>query len=461
MAAHESGVYVGGYTQGTFPGQTNAGSIDAFLRKYDSNGNLLWTRQFGSAIGDRALSISVNATGIFVVGYSAYFRPTDQYTFLENFVRKYDFQGNLLWAQQMDTFGKDGARGVFADETGAYVAGFFEADVFPEQTNAGGTDAYIRKYDNAGNVLWTLEIGSSGSDEAAGVAVAPDGVYLAGGTTGKLPLQTAREASSPKTGRPALSPDTRSFVAKVTPPPPAMPVVYNGGVVNNASYAPSSSGVAPGSIAAVFGTSLNDGASVLSSALGADGNLVTSLGDAMVTIDGIVAPMFYSTPGQLGIQIPFELAGQSTAALRVTVGDQTSAPETIFLGSVAAGIFTANQQGTGLAVALHQDGATVITPQNPAHPGEVIALFATGLGPFAPPLETGTPATGNQTVMQPTASIDGLPATVEFSGAAPGYVGLYQINIRIPEGARIPTDIPVVLTIDGNRSNTVTTPVVP
>jgi uncharacterized protein (TIGR03437 family) len=237
--------------------------------------------------------------------------------------------------------------------------------------------------------------------------------------------------------------------------------VYNGGVVNNASYAISSSKVAPGSIAAVFGASLNNGASILSTTLGTDGSSVAGLGDAIVTIDGIVAPIFYSTPGQLGIQIPFELAGQSAAALRVAVGEQVSAPETILLDSAAPGLFTVNQRGSGLAAALHQDGATVITTFDPAHRGEVISLFATGLGLLDPPLATGAPATSNQTVMQPTASIDGLPATVEFSGAAPGYVGLYQINIRVPEGVRIGADTPVVLTIDGSRSNTVTIPVGP
>ena len=61
-------VYVAGSTSGTFPGQANAGFADAFVRKYDANGNELWTRQFGTSSYDIAFGISVDASGVYVVG---------------------------------------------------------------------------------------------------------------------------------------------------------------------------------------------------------------------------------------------------------------------------------------------------------------------------------------------------------------------------------------------------------
>ena len=253
------------------------------------------------------------------------------------------------------------------------------------------------------------------------------------------------------------NPSNDAFVSRIPPPPD----VGVGGVVNNASFAQSPAPVAPGSIAAVFGSNLNDGSSVLFSDFGPDGRLLTSLGGTSVTINNIPAPLFYSTLGQLGVQIPFEVAGQATATILVTVAGQTSVPRTINLDAVAPGIFTANQQGTGIAAVLHEDGVTSVTAQNPARPNEVVVFFATGLGALTPALATGAPSVGNQTVTAATVTIDGAQAEVQFSGAAPGVVGLNQINLRIPPGTRSAANIPVVLSIGGKQGNPVTIPVAP
>ncbi|MBI4479302.1 MAG: SBBP repeat-containing protein [Acidobacteria bacterium] len=244
----------------------------------------------------------------------------------------------------------------------------------------------------------------------------------------------------------------------VTVPKPA---VADGGVVNHASFAPSPAPVAPGSIAAVFGTNLNDGSTMVASSLGADGKLGTALGGTSVTVNSTPAPLFYSTPSQLGIQIPFEAAGQTTATIQVTVNSQTSVPRTINLTATASGIFTLNQLGTGIAGVLHEDGSTLVTAQNPARPDEVVTFFATGFGALTPPLATGAPSTGNQTLVTPSVTVDGIPSEVQFSGATAGFVGLNHIKVRIPASTRTASDIPVVLTIDGKQSNSVTIPVGP
>ena len=87
-------------------------------------------------------------------------------------------------------------------------------------------------------------------------------------------------------------------------------------------------------------------------------------------------------------------------------------------------------------------------------PGEVIIIFCTGLGEVTPQVGTGFPATGlHTTVETPTVTIDGILATVQFSGLAPGFVGLYQLNVTVPAGTRQADDVPVVLTIGGKDSN--------
>jgi uncharacterized protein (TIGR03437 family) len=239
------------------------------------------------------------------------------------------------------------------------------------------------------------------------------------------------------------------------------PVVFEGGVVNNASYAPSPEPVAPGSIAAVFGDKLNGGSVIHSSDIGPDGKLPTTLGGASARVNNIAAPVFYSTLGQLGIQVPFELAGESSATIRVTANGAVSQSRTFFLDTYAPGIFTLSQDGTGTVEALHEDGETLVTTEEPARPGEMVTIFATGLGPLSPPLETGFPAAQNATTSPVTVLIDGLTAELQFSGAAPGLVGMNQVNFRIPGNTRSSPEIPLVLTINGRQSNTVTIPVRP
>ena len=209
----------------------------------------------------------------------------------------------------------------------------------------------------------------------------------------------------------------------------------------------------------MFGANLNDGTIVLGSSFGANGRLTTTLGGASATINNVPAPLFYSTPGQLGIQIPFNVTGTS-ATIRVTVAGQTSAPRTVSIDTVAPGIFTTTADGRGAAAVLHQDGVTPVTAQNPARPDEVVVLFVTGLGTLSPPLETGEPAVLNR-VGNPVVTIDGSSAEILFAGAAPGFVALNQVNLRIPPNTRAAANIPVVLTMNGKQSNAVTIPVGP
>ena len=231
-------------------------------------------------------------------------------------------------------------------------------------------------------------------------------------------------------------------------------------VVSNATFR--SGRLAPGYIAAVFGTNLNDGSTVLS-AFGADSKLLTSLGGTSVRINNIPAPLFYSTPQQLGIQIPLELSGQSTATIQVAVGSQTSAPRAIVLDAFAPVLFESTRDFTGPPEAgaiFHEDGVSPVTFESPARQGEIILIYALGLGSVTPPLATGAPSVGNLTVATPTVTIDGIAAEVKFSGTAPGFVGLYQINVKINAG--IPGTLgTLVVSIGGARSDPVTIAVSP
>jgi uncharacterized protein (TIGR03437 family) len=494
------GVYVAGFTGGELPGQINAGDRDAFVRKYDFDGNELWTRQFGTSDSDSVVGLTGDVTSLYVVGQTAGTLPgTDVSGAGTGYVRKYDLEGNHIWSRQYDAipFGisADGASGVyvggnvlleqqngpdstdafvrkydsdgledwtrqfrtqaddtvnsvFADGTGVYIGGSTEG-TFPGQVRVGEPDLYARNYDSSGVEKWTLQFGTANDDYANGIAKDGSRIYYTGFTEGTFPTQMGIGSSD-------------AFLVKLVPLPQSfLPAVSIGGVVNNASYTLHPQPMAAGSIAAIFGTNLNDGSIIHSSELGQDGKLVTSLGGASVTVDGIPAPIFYSTPFQLGIQIPVELAGMFSATVRVTTEEGTSAPHTIFLDEFAPGIFTTSQQGIGRAAALHEDGESPITGVNPARLGEVVTFFATGLGGTIPPLETGEPSEGNQALLNATVFFDGIPALAEFTGTAPGFVGLNQINVRIPVNATSGPDVPIVLNAGGKVSNEVTLPIAP
>ena len=187
VSADPSGVYVAGHVGGALPGQTFAGTEDAFVRKLDPAGNELWTRQFGTVFMDRAGAIAAHAGVVYAAGLTGGALPGQVSAGQSDaFVRSYDDAGNELWTRQFGTVYPDDAAGVAADAGGVYVAGNTQG-ALPGQVAAGGlSDAFVRKYDPAGNELWTRQFGTPGDDFVAGVAADASGVYVAGRTSGAL-----------------------------------------------------------------------------------------------------------------------------------------------------------------------------------------------------------------------------------------------------------------------------------
>ena len=184
-------VYVVGITGDALPGQKTFGEADAFLRKYDSEGTVLWTRQFGSDRRDFAAAVSVDRTGsAFVVGHggSVEAGPTNRAESY-SFVRKFDQHGVEQWTRQFGSAGRDWAQGVAADDEGnVYVGGASSWD--PRGPG------YIRKYDASGTLLWANSIGTDEGALVTGVAVGAQGiVHAAGSVVGALPDQQSTGAA--------------------------------------------------------------------------------------------------------------------------------------------------------------------------------------------------------------------------------------------------------------------------
>ena len=167
---------------GHISGQSSAGLLDAFVRKYDLAGIEQWTRQFGTLFDDRAYGVTADASGVYL-GCSA-----EDPIFLEDygFVRKYDTDGVEVWSHDIDVSNHDFAYDISANASGVYVVGS-TSGTLPGQTSIGGGDAFIRKYDIGGVEQWTRQFGTANGDTALGVTTDDLGIYVAGYTYGAFP----------------------------------------------------------------------------------------------------------------------------------------------------------------------------------------------------------------------------------------------------------------------------------
>jgi hypothetical protein len=186
VATDSTGIYVAGTTYGDLPGQFHSGGADAFIRKYDSAGNVLWTHQLGT-VGDNYIAGAAAAgSAVYVAGYTD--TPLAGQTgagLWDGFIRKYDQSGKVLWTREVGTAGDDGINAVAADSTGVYIAGQTDG-AFPGAKNAGYEDAFLQKYAANGTLAWARQFGTADQDLANGVAVDSSGVYVVGSTAGSL-----------------------------------------------------------------------------------------------------------------------------------------------------------------------------------------------------------------------------------------------------------------------------------
>jgi uncharacterized protein (TIGR03437 family) len=127
-------------------------------------------------------------------------------------------------------------------------------------------------------------------------------------------------------------------------------------------------------------------------------------------------------------------------------------PAPISVGTAQPGIF----QSGGTQGAILNVANQLVNYLDPAGAGDVIVIFCTGLGALNPPAQTGQPANSGNAVIQPTVTVGGVAASLQYAGVAPGYVGLYQVNVVVPSGIGASSTVPVVITQSGVASNAAT-----
>jgi uncharacterized protein (TIGR03437 family) len=199
------------------------------------------------------------------------------------------------------------------------------------------------------------------------------------------------------------------------------------GVVSAASFAPAGNPISPGEFIALYGTGLAASTQIASPPY------PTALNNVTVTINGINAPIYFVSAGQINCLVPYGTTG-ATATIVVNNGGTKSNTVTVPVAATSPGIYSLDKSGTGFGAIEHGVGGSVINANSPANPGETVVVYLTGLGAVTPAVADGTASTGtplNKTVL-PIVYIAGQAATVSFSGLTPGFPGLYQINVTIP-----------------------------
>lgn len=228
------------------------------------------------------------------------------------------------------------------------------------------------------------------------------------------------------------------FTVEVTAPP----TISAGGVVNAASFMPR---VAPGALVSIFGNDLATGTFSASSV-----PLPTEIAGTSVKIGGKDAPLVFVSAGQINAQMPFEVAEGASVPVIVKVNGVASPAGSVAVVPAAPGVF---QFGNKRAVVQNAD-YTVNDASNGAPAGSYAVAYMTGCGALDNPVATGTPA-GSEPLSRPrgsvSATINNAPVEIAFAGLTPGFIGLMQMNFKVPSMA--PGSYPLVVTINGENSN--------
>jgi uncharacterized protein (TIGR03437 family) len=212
--------------------------------------------------------------------------------------------------------------------------------------------------------------------------------------------------------------------------------------------------IAPGTIVQIYGSNL--GAQTTSASTIP---LPTNLNQTSVIIGGLMAPLYFASPGQINAQVPFELAAGSPYQVIVDANGALSTPNSIQLTSDSPGIA---EFAAGQIIAQHLSDNSLITETSPAMPGEVIVFYVAGMGLTNPGVASGTasPSTNLPALLDtPTLTLNGASVTnILFAGLTPTLVGLYQVDFQVPANA--PNgDLPLVLTQTSGLNNSTILPV--
>ena len=286
-------------------------------------------------------------------------------------------------------------------------------------------DPVVAEFSPAGALLGATYFGPQSTEVFAGINVGYAGVGVGVGPNGVVSVSYLNEsAGDAVVSRTTINGSAQQSNMCVSPV-----------VQNAASYRSYGTTVAPGELLTLQGAGIGPQTGVSGSA-GADGLLGTSLAGVQVFFDQYAAPLMYVQSGQINLQVPWEVAGQSSTIVQVIYNQTKLNSFSLSVQGAAPGIFYAPYPSLA-ALVVNQDGS-INSSSNPANPGDIITFYGTGAGPTNPPGVTGGYApqnAGTLLALPVTVTIGGINAPVVYAGAAPTLLsGFFQINAQVPQG---------------------------
>ena len=312
-------------------------------------------------------------------------------------------------------------------------------------TTTSGRKVILAGGANAANIFWQV-----GSSATIGTTSVFQGNILAAESISMLTGSTLAGRALARVG--AVSIDTGGGSSATIPAATTEPTIKLTDTVNAASYV---TPVVAGSLASVFGSNLAIGQAFSTT----PAPLPTTLAESSFAVGGQAAPLYFVMPTQVNLQIPWELAGRTQTSIVATVNGIASSTQTVALASFAPGIFSIDATGTGQGAVLIASTAQLAAPGTAARRGGYVSIFCTGLGAVTNQPGTGDAAPGapySLTRTTPTVKIGGVAAVLQYSGLAPGFVGLYQVNAQVPMSVSPGNAVPVIISVENSTSNTVT-----
>jgi uncharacterized protein (TIGR03437 family) len=323
------------------------------------------------------------------------------------FLSRFSADGSSLIYSASFPAGLSGAAALDVDSAGNAVvaatasnadlpvgAGAFQAGYVAGATS----NVYIARFTPSGQLSGATYLGGSQQDASSAIALRPNGSVVVSGFTQSpdFPGRLAQAGGS----------YTTSIFISLT-------------ALNAASYV--ATGIAPGEIVSLFGYGIGPATGVIA----AGSVLPDELAGVQVTFNGLAAPLFYVQSDQINAQVPWELAGQTSAIVQVSYPGIASIGTPVVVMPSLPGIFDI----------VNSDGS-VNSPSNPARPGDYVSLYGTGGGAMNPPGMTGSlwPLAPLSLLPPPVSAAVGAEAAgVLYAGSAPTLEsGLFQINVRLP-----------------------------
>jgi uncharacterized protein (TIGR03437 family) len=232
------------------------------------------------------------------------------------------------------------------------------------------------------------------------------------------------------------------------------PLLSRRGVINGAGEG-STGGVAPGSVASLYGSNL-----AAESAVGPASPLAKTVAGVTVHIGTRSLPIYFASPEQINFQIPADMAsGDHT--LIVSAEGMPDVTSDISIVRNAPGIFPTVLDGQTYAMAMHEDG-TPVTAAAPARQGELLTAYGTGFGPtdHMRPEAMAIPSSPRFMILDPVSiQVGSAVIAPESAFAAAGHVGIDLVQFRLDSSAPSGAAVPIYLTVNGVKSNTLTLPI--